>query len=176
MANAYDYIKKTIQKQYKDRPAEYKQRIVSWSKDEAINRIEKPSNIARARTLGYKAKNGYVIIRVRIGKGRRKRLHPMGGRKSRHNYQLVQTQLSHQTIAEQRVNREYKNLEVINSYWVGDNGNYKFFEVIMGDPTLLKLPVLNRTGRAFRGLTSSGRKARGLGRGRIGLGQQRVKD
>jgi large subunit ribosomal protein L15e len=100
----------------------------------------------------------------------------MGGRKPRHAYMFVQPQLSHQMIAEQRVNREYKNLEVMNSYWVGEDGEYKFFEVILADPTLIKVNALRRKGRAFRGLTSAGKKARGLGRGRLGLNQSRVND
>ena len=37
-------------------------------------------------------------------------------------------------IAEQRVQRKYKNLEVINSYYVGEDGKYKWYEIILADP------------------------------------------
>lgn len=160
---AYKYIQENLEKEYKERNPLYKQRILAWKKDRTITTITYPTNLTRARTLGYKAKNGFVLVRTRIGKGRRKRRQPMGGRKARHNYMFVQPQLSHQAIAEQRCARIYKNLEVLNSYWVGEDGNYKFFEIIMVDPVLIKdVPAIKRTGRVFRGLTSQGKKARGL--------------
>ena len=92
----------------------------------------------------------------------------MGGRKPRHNYRFVQPQLSHQAIAEQRANRKYRNMEVLNSYWVGEDGNFKYFEVILAEQarkTVVNTSV-NRKGKSFRGLTSAGKKARGLGRGK----------
>jgi large subunit ribosomal protein L15e len=121
-------------------------------------RVEVPANLARARRLGYQAKQGYALIRVRVDKGRRTRRKPMGGRKHKNYYRFVQPQLSHQAIAEQRVNREYKNMEVLNSYWVGEDGNYKFFEVILADPSLPTVNVssASRYGKAFRGLTAAG--------------------
>jgi hypothetical protein len=82
----------------------------------------------------------------------------MGGRKHKNYYRFVQPQLSHQAIAEQRVNREYRNMEVLNSYWVGEDGNYKFFEVILADPSKPTVNVSSavRQGKAFRGLTAAG--------------------
>ena len=160
---AYKYIKQNFEKAYKEGNSLYKQRVVAWRKEGSFTRAERPTNLPRARTLGYKAKNGFVIVRARIGKGRRKRQRTWGGRKPQHRYLFVQPQLSHQAMAEQRVAREYRNLEVLNSYWVGEDGNYKFFEIIMVDPLLVKdVPALANRGRAFRGLTSQGRKARGL--------------
>lgn len=170
---AYNYIEKTLQKEYKEKNTLYKKKIIDWRKGKSIQRIEKPSNIARARKLGYKAKNGFVTIRVRIGKGKRKRPKPKGGRKPRHNYRFIQPTLSHQAIAEQRANRVYKNLEVLNSYWVGEDGNYKFFEIILADPVLIRdVPAIKAKGRAFRGLTSKGKKARGLRA--VGKRKQRI--
>ncbi|MFA5077704.1 MAG: 50S ribosomal protein L15e [Candidatus Micrarchaeia archaeon] len=160
---AYKYIKANLEKEYKERNPLYKQKVVAWRKAGAMERVLKPSNLPRARTLGYKAKNGFVIVRVRVEKGRRKRQRTWGGRKPRHRYLFVAPQISHQAMGEQRVARMYKNLEVLNSYWVGEDGNYKFFEVILADPLMVKdVPALNRKGRAFRGLTSQLRKARGL--------------
>ena len=173
---AYKYIQENIQKGYKARDETYRRRITGWRNEPVMFRVEKPSNLTRARRLGYKAKQGIVIIRTRIDKGRRKRRTPMGGRKPRHAYLFVQPQLSHQAIAEQRVNRVYKNMEVMNSYWVGEDGEYKFFEVILGDPTKVNSTSLNRKLKSFRGLTSAGRKSRGLGRGRLGRDEQRVHD
>ncbi len=155
---AYKYITETLQKQYKERGTELKRKIVQWRREPVINAVDRPSNLARARILGYKAKQGYVVVRTRIEKGRRTRVRPMGGRKQKNYYVFVQPGISHQAMAEQRVNRRYKNLEVINSYWVGEDGNYKFYEVILADPskgTVISSSV-RRKARSFRGLTSAG--------------------
>lgn len=163
IVGAYKYIQENFEKEYKERSPIYKQRLVLWKRGDVVERIENPTNLPRARTLGYKAKNGYVIVRVRVERGRRKRQKTWGGRKPRHRYLFVQPKLSHQAMAEQRANRIYKNLEVLNSYWVGEDGNYKFFEIIMADPTIVKgVTALASRGRAFRGLTSRGKKARGI--------------
>jgi large subunit ribosomal protein L15e len=78
---------------------------------------------------------------------------------------------SHRAIAEERVGRRCRNLRVLNSYWVGQDGTFKFFEVIMLDPNH---KAVRRDGsvnwiasnkhkhRESRGLTASGRKHRGL--------------
>lgn len=164
---AYKYIRAAFQKQYKERDQVYRDKLTGWRKEGAIVRVEKPINIARARTLGYKAKIGYVIVRVRVDKGRRRRRTPMGGRKARHNFLLIQPDLSHQAIAEQRSNRKYPNLEVLNSYWVGEDGTHKYFEIILVDPMKNSLDkmakqAVSRKKRVYRGLTSQGKKARGL--------------
>ncbi len=163
---AYKYIKETFQNEYKERADEYRARISQWRKMPSIVRVEKPTNVARARELGYKAKKGIFVVRVRIGKGLRRRRSPKAGRKARHNYLYVQPGLSHQVIAEQRAARKHPNAEVINSYWVGEDGQYKYFEVILADRgsklDAATEKIVSRKGRAFRGLTSAGKKVRGL--------------
>ena len=164
---AYNYIRKTIQEEYKQRPPEYRQRLSEWRKSPSVCRVERPTNIARARSLGYKAKKGIFVVRVRIRKGLRKRRKPRAGRKARHNYLYVQPKASHKLIAEQRAARKHRNAEVINSYYVGEDGQYKYYEVILADRNSPDLDaftkgIVKRVGRAFRGLTSAGRKVRGL--------------
>ncbi len=160
---AYKYITDAFQKEYKERSEAYRQRVISWREKPAIEKVERPTNLTRARRLGYKAKQGYVIVRVRVDKGRRTRRKPMGGRKPKSNYRFVQPGRSHQVIAEQRANRKYRNLEVLNSYWVGEDGNYKYFEIILADPTKPSVNISSviRQGKSFRGLTSAGQKGRG---------------
>jgi large subunit ribosomal protein L15e len=155
---AYKYITQTLQKQYKERDATYRAKIMAWRSEAPITPVEYPSNLIRARRLGYKAKQGYIIVRTRVDKGRRKRIKPMGGRKHKNFYRFVQPGMSHQAMAEQRVNRVYRNMEVLNSYWVGEDGNYKFFEVILADPTKATVNISSviRQGKSFRGLTSAG--------------------
>lgn len=159
---AYKYIRETYQRELKERPDFYKQKLAEWRAGRAVVRVQKPSNLYRARMLGYKAKTGYAIVRVRMEKGRRRRPTVRMGRHPGHMYVYVQPRLSHQAIAEQRANRVHKNMEVLNSYLAGEDGNYKFFEVILVDPTKEQAGWKLAKGRAFRGLTSRGRKARGL--------------
>jgi large subunit ribosomal protein L15e len=165
---AYKYIQETMEKEYKEGNSLFKQKVRSWRRGPTMAKVDRPTNLTRARRLGYKAKQGYVIVRVRMEKGRRRRPTPFGGRKPRHNYRLVQPNLSHQAIAEQKANRRFRNMEVLNSYWIGEDGNYKFFEVILAEPARagVKTNSITRRGKSFRGLTSQGKKARGLGRGR----------
>jgi len=39
-----------------------------------------------------------------------------------------------QRISEERASRKYRNLRVLNSYWVGEDGSQKWHEVILVDP------------------------------------------
>jgi large subunit ribosomal protein L15e len=150
-----------------------KQRLIEWREQHTVERIDKPTRLDRARALGYKAKQGFVLARVKVGKGgRRRRLYGRRGRKpSKAGLVRFTPKMSHQAIAEQKANRKFPNLEVIGSYQVGEDGTTKFFEVIMVDPknpNIINDPKINwicqpqHRKRALRGLTSAGKKARGL--------------
>lgn len=157
---SYRYISETIQKEYSERSQAYRNRLMKWRRESTIERAEKPTNLPRARTLGYKAKQGYVIVRVRVKRGMRRRPKPMGGRTAKHSYMFKSPANSHQNLAEQKANRRYKNLEVLNSYWAGEDGMAKYFEVILVDPSKIDISAVKRKGKSFRGLTSSGTKGR----------------
>jgi large subunit ribosomal protein L15e len=133
--------------------------------------MDKPTNIARARELGYKAKEGVLIARVRVKRGSSKREANAGGRKPSKSGRFFTRAKSLQAIAEERAVRKFSNCEVLNSYFTGSSGADKFFEVILLDrsrPSLANDPeysrVLAQRNRASRGLTSSGRRHRGLSR------------
>lgn len=158
----YTWLKKTFQKEYQEKSPEYKARLQKWRKEGAIEMVGKPTNLARARNLGYKAKEGYTVVRVKTSRGKRAKKRPTGGRKPKKNIKYVSPNVSYQSMAEGRAGRKYQYLEVFNSYWVGEDGVYKYFEIIMVDPIKVKLKENLRVGRAFRGLTSSGKKHRGL--------------
>lgn len=157
---AYKYIAETFQKEYANREGVYRQRLTGWRKSPPIERAERPTNISKARLLGYKAKTGYAIVRARVKRGSRKRPKPMGGRKPKNYYRYASPGISYQRIAEQRVARVHRNMEVLNSYWVGDDGNYSYYEVILADPAIIKTNAVRSRSKAFRGLTSAGRKGR----------------
>jgi large subunit ribosomal protein L15e len=156
---AYKYMRETYQKELKEGSPLMKARLIQWRTEPTVRRAERPTNLARARTLGYKAKDGYIIVRVTIDKGRRRRPTPMKGRKPAHQYLFVQPGLSTRAQAEQKANRKYMNMEVLNSYFIGEDGMHKFFEIILVDPERTGLDLLKK--RAFRGLTSAGVKVRG---------------
>jgi large subunit ribosomal protein L15e len=153
----YKYISKAFQKEYKERSPIYRKRITAWKKLGTVARIERPTNLARARTLGFKAKEGYIMARVLVGRGQRKRPHPWGGRKPAKNVAYLSPGKSLQRMAEEKAARVFANLEVLNSYWVGEDGVKKFYEIILVERSLL--PGAPR-GRAFRGLTSAGKLGR----------------
>jgi len=160
----YSKIRGTFQKEYKERSPIYKERIRTWRKEGTIVYVGKPTNIARARSLGYKAKEGYFAVRVRTKKGRRARKSPRGGRKPSKNIKYISPGKSYQAVAEEKAARKYADKEVLNSYWVGEDGMYKYFEIIMIDPTMktVNKDIKKQKGRAFRGLTSAGKKHRGI--------------
>ncbi|WP_224332758.1 50S ribosomal protein L15e [Haloprofundus halobius] len=148
------------------------QRKQEWRRQGAIERIERPTRLDKARELGYKAKQGIVVVRVSVRKGNaRKRRHKAGRRSKRQGVNRIGRRKSIQRIAEERASRKYVNLRLLNSYWVGEDGSQKWFEMILVDPNhpaIQNDDDLNwicsdeHKGRAFRGLTNEGKKNRGL--------------
>jgi large subunit ribosomal protein L15e len=140
------------------------ERVILWRKEPAITRVDKPTRLDRARRLGYKDKAGYVVARVRVRKSGFRKQRPRMGRRQKHmGVSKYKFSKSMRLIAEERAARKFPNLEVLNSYWVWQDGLYKWFEVILADLKMLpKLNLGKGRGRVFRGLTSAGRKVRGL--------------
>lgn len=166
---AYKYIKQNFQREYHERDELARQRVTAWRKMGTVERLDGPTNVARARELGYKAKQGVVVARVRTPKGMSKRPKPAGGRKPSKSGRFFSYQKSLQAVAEDRAARVFMNSEVVNSYYIGEDGKYKFFEVILVDrahPAIVNDPVYanlsQMKGRSFRGLTSVGLKHRGI--------------
>ncbi len=140
-----------------------------WRRQTVIKRLDRPTRPDRARRLGYKAKQGFVVARIRIKKGGRRRPSPRKGRKPRSIGVFYNPKQRKQAIAEKRVARVFPNTEVLNSYKVGEDGKYQYYEVILVDthhPAIISDRsinwIINQRRRAFRGLTSAGKKSRGL--------------
>lgn len=149
-----------------------RQRMIEWRKGEAFVRVDKPTRIDRARAMGYKAKQGYIVVRARVRRGGlRKRTIKGGRRAKRKGITKITMAKSIQRIAEERTAKKYPNLEILNSYWVGEDGRHKYYEVILVDPhhpVIKSDPKINwicegaHKGRVHRGLTSAGKRGRGL--------------
>lgn len=173
----YHYIAELWKRPYEDDMKELmRERLIKWRKEPAVIRIDKPTRIDRARALGYKAKLGFIIVRVRVRKGGRRKPRPDSGRRPKRMgiYGFAPAK-SLRLIAEERAARKYPNLEVLNSYYVGEDGNYKWFEVILVDPNhpaickdhdIKWICEKQHKRRVFRGLTSAGKKMRGLRKSR----------
>ena len=148
------------------------QRTINWRKQPTIVRLKKPTRLDCARKLGYKAKQGFVLARVRVRRGGLRKVRPKAGRRQkRMGVKKFKPAKSLRLIAEERTARKFPNLEVLNSYWIWQDGRYKWFEIILVDPNH---PVIKsdedinwicknvHKRRVFRGLTSAGKKIRGL--------------
>ena len=155
-------------------PARYRtERMAGWRRDPVFQRIEKPTRIDAARRVGYKAKQGIVVVRTRVRRGglRKGKIH-MKRKPSKAGIKKITMAKSIQRMAEERTARRYPNLEVLNSYWVGEDGKNKFYEVILIDPHHPAIKAdkqlswistgSSHSGRAHRGKTSAGKRGRGL--------------
>ena len=148
-----------------------RERMIEWRKCGLITPVDKPLRLDRAKALGYKAKKGIVVVRVKLIRGGHKRTRPNKGRRSKRLNIRLNLSMNYKEIAEQRAARKYSNCEVLNSYWIGKDGRHYFYEVILADrnaPTIKtdkELKYLSKPAnkaRIFRGKSSAGRKARGL--------------
>jgi large subunit ribosomal protein L15e len=172
---AYKYLSELWKKKQSD-VMRFIQRVRCWELRHLprVHRAARPTRPDKARRLGYKAKQGYVIYRARIRRGGRKRPCHRGKiwRKPRNQYILgMMRSRSFRSFAEERVGKRCPNLRVLNSYFVAQDATWKWYEVIMVDPFH---KAIRRDARAnwickntmkhreLRGLTSTGRKYRGI--------------
>jgi len=123
-------------KMLKENPIELRQRAVIWRNENAVTRVEKPSRIARARRLGYKAKQGIVVIRMRVGTGGMRKQRPRGGRRPKHlGVTKIKADVSMKQVSERRVLERYPNMKLLGSYFLYKDGMHYWFEVILADPS-----------------------------------------
>ena len=163
----YKYVRE-LWKQPKENLGQlWRQRLIEWKKQLVTVRIEKPTRIDRARSLGYRAKPGFIIVRQRVMRHKRQRPKFSGGRRSKHMRRKKIVKMNYGWIAEQRAEKKYPNCTVLNSYYVGEDGGAIWHEVILVDrdhPAIRADPRINwicdKRGRANRGLTSMAKHSR----------------
>jgi len=123
-------------KMLKENPMELRQRAVVWRNQNAVTRVEKPSRIARARRLGYKAKQGIIVIRMRVGTGGMRKQRPRAGRRPKHlGVTKIKADVSMKQVAERRVLERYPNMKLLGSYFLYKDGMHYWFEVVLADPS-----------------------------------------
>lgn len=169
--NMYDYIGEAWHKPADTYVKKLRwERMIQWRKEPTVTRIERPTRPDRARTLGYKAKQGIIVVRVKVRRGGLRKSRLNAGRKpSKMGVRQITMKKNIQRIAEERAAKHYTNMEVLNSYWVGEDGKHKYYEVILVDPVHPSIAadknlnwLIMQKGRVYRGLTSAGKKSRGL--------------
>jgi large subunit ribosomal protein L15e len=175
---AYKYVEELYRRKQSD-VMHYILRIRCWEYRQlaAVHRAGKPSRPDKAHRLGYKAKQGYVIYRVRVRRGNRKREVYKGqtfGKPRNAGVNQLKHTMSMRLRAEQKVGKACPSLRVLNSYWVNSDTVYKYYEIILIDPSHNAIrndgevnwicnPVHKH--REMRGLTAAGRVSRGINKG-----------
>jgi large subunit ribosomal protein L15e len=151
-------------------------RVRAWEyrQGKKIQRVSRPTRTEKAHKLGYKAKQGFCVYRVGVRRGGRKRPNHKGivhGKPKHAGINHMTSNLSLRRIAEMKVGRALGSLRLLNSYWINQDATYKYFEVIMVDPSHLVIrndPRINwicgatHKHREMRGVTSAGKANRGM--------------
>jgi large subunit ribosomal protein L15e len=172
---AYKYLEELWRHKQSD-ALRFLLRVRAWEYRQRPNIVtcNRPARTDKAHRLGYKAKQGYVIVRAGVRRGGRKRQNHRGmvfGKPKNQGINQLKFERNLQSVAEEKVGRKYANLRVLNSYWVNQDATMKYYEVILVDPSHPKIrndPRINwivnpvHKHREMRGLTSAGRKGRGL--------------
>lgn len=151
----------------------WNERLILWRREPATVKISRPTRIDRARSLGYKAKQGYILVRQRVVRGGHTRPQIKSGRRPKRYGQKLNLRKNYQQIAEERTQKKFTNLAVLNSYQVARDGKYYWFEIILVDPhhPVIKsdkkinwITKQKEHSRVYHGKTSAGKKGRGLRR------------
>ena len=141
---AYSYM----QEWWQSRTPEFKDWIrrsaISWRREPVVKRVPRPTNLVTARRLGYKAKPGIAIVRVRIRRGGARKQRPVSGRRQKAmGVSKFTRSISLQKMAERRVARRYPNMMVRNSYHLFSDGTSHWYEVILIDQNRTSLLQAN---------------------------------
>jgi large subunit ribosomal protein L15e len=131
----YSQISKSWQGILHDKSGEIRARAVELRKEPAILRVRRPTRLDRARAMGYRAKEGVVVVRARVSRGGMRKKRPTSGRRPKHMGVLkIKSAVSSQSVAEGRVSERYPNMKLLGSYLVWRDGRYAWYECVMVDP------------------------------------------
>jgi large subunit ribosomal protein L15e len=131
----YAEIGKSWHKIFHEKAGDISARAVLLRKGPTIERIEKPSRLDRARMLGYKAKEGVVVIRIKVSRSGMRRQRPTSGRRPKHLGVLrMKSDEPVQGVAERRVGEKFPNLKMLGSYIYYQDRKHSWYECVMIDP------------------------------------------
>jgi len=128
----YKQIRQTWRKVYIENRSVLKVRAEKWRKEPSIVKIERPTRLDRARSLGYKAKQGYVIVRAKLSRSGKRIKRPTSGRRPKHLGVLkIKPKVNYRKTAINRVKEKYPNMKALNAYYVYKDGKKIWYEVIL---------------------------------------------
>jgi large subunit ribosomal protein L15e len=121
---------------WKDNSIELRNRAITWRRQNAMLRIDRPSRLLRARRLGYKAKEGIIVVRMRVGMGGMRKQRPRGGRRPKHlGVTRIKADINMQQVAENRILEKHRNMKLLGSYFLYKDGKHIWYEAILADPS-----------------------------------------
>jgi large subunit ribosomal protein L15e len=130
----YRHISKSWVSMVKSASPAMKQRAIQWRRGPTLVRVDRPTRLDRARALGYKPKQGVVVVRIKISRGGMRQKRPTSGRRPKHMGTLkIKGHFSSQDTANTRALEKYPNTKLVGSYPVYQDGRYIWFEVILAD-------------------------------------------
>jgi len=172
---AAKYIAKTFQNEWKgvqDANYDYallmRKRAMDYrQEDVAVVKLEHPTNPVSAKSVGFKAKQGIIVVRVRVRKGTGTHHRPKNKRRPKRMGQAkLSRRVSTQAMAETKASKHFENMEALGSYKIAEDGKWHYFEVVLADREastiksdrqLAWLSKGGQRGRAERGKTYAGR-------------------
>jgi len=171
---AYKYIRQTFQNEWKgakDDNYDYslimRQRGIEYrNSGDAVVKLDYPTNIVSAKSVGYRAKQGIFVARVRVRKGTGTHHRPKNKRRPKRQGQAkLSRKISTQGMSEQKASKKFENAEVLGSYKIAEDGKWHYYEVVLADRTAstvlsdrrLSFLAKGQKGRAERGKTFAGR-------------------
>ncbi len=129
------YMAATWNNLWKFNDDELKSKAIHWRSEQAIHRIGRPSRLDKAHRLGYKAKQGIILVRARVGRGGMRKQRPVAGRRPKHlGVVHIKQGVSMRRVAERRVLKRFPNMESLGTYYLHKDGSYLWYEVILVDP------------------------------------------
>jgi large subunit ribosomal protein L15e len=133
---AYKHLSRSWKKREGSELNNYlRQAAIAWRRDHTIERIQFPTRPDRARSLGYRRKQGFILARVRVRKGGARKSRPTSGRRPKAlGVSKFTRGKSLKQIGEERVAKRFPNLSILNSYYIWEDGSSRWFEVVMVDP------------------------------------------
>ncbi|MEM2083584.1 MAG: 50S ribosomal protein L15e [Nitrososphaerota archaeon] len=135
MVSAYSLMRKIWREKNEELIKNLRKRAIGWRKEKSIVRVDRPLRLDRARSLGYKAKQGFIVIRVRVRKGGFSKPRPRSGRRPKALGVIkhkVNVSLKEEAI--NRASKKYVNMHVLGAYELFRDAKYAWYEVILVDP------------------------------------------
>lgn len=131
----YKQVSKTWQGIFAEKSADIRARAVDLRREPAMLRVERPWRLDRARALGYRAKEGVIVVRMRVSRGGMRKKRPTSGRRPKHMGVLkIKSDVSSQSVAERRVSERHPNMKLLGSYPVWKDGIHAWYECVLVDP------------------------------------------